>query len=296
MSNQLIPKIIHQTYSSKILPEKIRNIVDDLKSNNPDWEYRFYDDKQCELYILENYGEEMFGVYNSINSAYGAAKADLFRYLLLYKEGGAYFDIKSTCTVPLSEVIRPDDEFLISNWPNESGEFKGAGLKIELRNIPGGEYQQWYIIAMPYSPFLKEVIDRVVNNIKNYNPWRHRVAKRGVLLLTGPIPYTLAIHPLRGKFSHRYARTHDTFALKYTMLKGNDDHVKIMKNHYSLITEPIIIPKNNYEAFLYKTFIIARFLPILVYGLIYKAVFRKSRYKLTFKEEFIALVNNIKNF
>jgi len=296
LNNSLIPKIIHQTYSSATLPEQIKCIVDNLKSNNPDWEYRFYNNDQCSLYILENYGKEMLDLYNSINPSYGAAKADLFRYLLLYQEGGVYFDIKSTCTIPLSELIRLEDEFFISNWPNESGEFKRAGLKIELWHIPHGEYQQWYIIAKPNSPFLKAVIDRVVHNIKNYNPWIHSVAKRGVLKLTGPIAYTLAIHPLRNKFPHRYARSHDDFSLKYTMLKNNTDHVKIMKDHYSLISEPIVVPKTNFEAFLYKTFIITRFIFLIFYGSVYKAVFRNANNKLTIKEEYTALINNLKKF
>lgn len=296
MNQHLIPKIIHQTYGTAILPEDIKSIVEDLKSNNPDWEYRFYDNKQCSLYILENYGKEMYGVFKSINPAYGAAKADFFRYLLLYKEGGVYFDIKSTCTIPLSELIRPEDEFLLSNWPNESGEFKRAGLKIELWHVPHGEYQQWYIIAKPNSPFLKTVIDRVVHNIKNYNPWKYSVAKRGVLKLTGPIAYTLAIHPLKNYFPHRHARSHKDFSLRYTMLNNNADHIKIMKNHYSLISEPIVLPKNQYEAFLYKTFIIARFFFIITYELIYRAVFRKAKNKLTIEEEFLALINNLKRF
>ncbi len=296
MNHHLIPQIIHQTYSSATLPKQIEQIVANLKSNNPDWEYRFYDNNQCSLYILQNYNEEMLTLYNSINPSYGAAKADLFRYLVLYKEGGVYFDIKSTCTIPLSDLIKPTDEFFISNWPNQNGEFKRAGLKIDLWYIPGGEYQQWYMIAKPNSPFLKAVIDRVVNNIRNYNPWKYGVAKGGVLRVTGPVAYTLAIHPLRNRFPHRYARSHNDFSLKYTMLEHNTDHVKIMKNHYSLSSEPIIMPKSSYEILQYKTFIIARFLFVIIYELTYKIVFRKTSGKLTIHEEFNALTNNLRKF
>lgn len=259
MENRQIPKIIHQTYHSKELPCDILKISSDFRARNPDWEYRFYDNDQCSNYILLNYGQEILDLYDQINVCYGAAKADFFRYLVLYKDGGAYFDIKSACTIPLSDLIQPDDEFLISNWPNESGIFKGAGLKIELRNIPHGEYQQWYIISKPYSPFLKAVIDHVIDNIKNYNPWKHSVAKRGVLKVTGPIPYTLAIHPLRKKNSHRYTRSHDDFSLKYSLLSNNNEHVKLMNDHYSLSIEPIIYPKNKIDFLLHKTFIIFRF-------------------------------------
>ncbi|KAA8733307.1 hypothetical protein F4V57_08770 [Acinetobacter qingfengensis] len=291
-----IPKTIHQTYHSTVLPVEIKRIVERLKLKNPDWEYKFYDDNQCSLYILKNYGKEMLNLYNLINPSYGAAKADFFRYLLLYKEGGIYLDIKSSCEIPLSELIKPEDEFFISNWPNENGEFKRAGLKIELRHIPYGEYQQWYIITKPNSPFLKAVIDHVIYNIKHYNPWKHSVAKRGVLKLTGPIVYTLAIHPLRPNFSHRYARSHQIFSLEYTLLKNNSDHIKIMRNHYSLISEPIILPRTNYEIFSYKTFIIFRFCFLFFYYFIYKIFFKNPTNKLTPKEELTALIHNLKNF
>jgi mannosyltransferase OCH1-like enzyme len=293
LKNTLIPKIIHQTYYSSLLPSDIKNIVDELKLKNPDWEYKLYNDQQCADYILDQYGSEMLDVFYSINPAYGAARADLFRYLLLYKEGGAYFDIKSTCTLALSELIHSDDEFLISNWPNESGEFKGAGIKVELRHIMGGEYQQWYIITKPNSPFLEAVIEAVVNNIKNYNPWKFSVAKRGVLKLTGPIAYTLAIHPLRSLHPHRYVRSHEEFSLKYSMLKSSTDHIKLMKNHYSLSSEPIIFPKTKFDRFLYKSFIVTRF---FIDGLVYKTLLNKNKEQLTVKERFDELIKNLRKY
>lgn len=291
MTKLLIPKIIHQTYHSKTLPINIFEIVEDFKKNNPDWEYRFYDNNQCSEYIFNNFGQEFLDIYDSINASYGAAKADFFRYLVLYREGGAYFDIKSACTIPLSELIQHDDEFFISNWPNDYGEFKGAGLKIELRNIPHGEYQQWYIITKPESPFLKAVIDRVVRNIKNYNPWKFSVAKRGVLKVTGPIPYTLAIHPLKNKYPHRYSRYHTDFFLKYSLLKGNNDHIAMMKNHYSLSIEPIIYPKDKRDVILHKSFIIFRFFTnVMVLNLF----FNHSNYFDILSIEFNKLLNSLK--
>lgn len=291
MNKSLIPRILHQTYHSKVLPHDISDIVECFKKNNPDWEYRFYDNDQCSEYIFRHYGQEFLDLYDSINSSYGAAKADFFRYLVLYKDGGAYFDIKSACTIPLSQLLKDDDEFLISSWPNDDGEFKGAGLKIELRDIPHGEYQQWYIIAKPDSPFLKAVIDRVVHNIKNYNPWKHSVAKRGVLKVTGPIPYTLAIHPLRDQYIHRYSRSHTDFSLKYSLLKGNNDHIAMMKSHYSLSIEPIVYPKNAYNIFLYKTFIVFRF---FVNTLILNLVFNRSNYFSLISIEYEKLIANLR--
>lgn len=284
-----IPKIIHQTYSSPVLPDELESISRDLRLRNPDWEYRFYDEEARSSFISKNYDPEVYSIYNSINPSYGAARADLFRYLVLYKEGGVYLDIKSSCSVPLSDLIDENDEFFISNWPNLKGEeFYGAGLLKELQDIEYGEYQQWYIISKPNSPFLKAVIDKVLSNIKDYTPWKVGVAKVGVLRLTGPIPYTLAIHPLLNKYSHRYVRKHDDFNLKYSMLTTQKTHIKLMKSHYSLCSEPIRIPRTRKEVLYYKTFILARFFV--------RTILRRDTEYFKFNERLKILYYNLTKF
>lgn len=76
---------------------------------NPGWEHRLYDDADIEAFIRESYGDEILAYYHRIDRRYGAARADLFRYLLLYRLGGVYLDIKSTTVRPLDEVLRPDE-------------------------------------------------------------------------------------------------------------------------------------------------------------------------------------------
>jgi mannosyltransferase OCH1-like enzyme len=73
-----IPKIIHQTYNTRILPVEISDIINNLRLNNPKWEYRFYDDKDRIKCIANNYGDKMLDYYYRINPIYGAAKADFF--------------------------------------------------------------------------------------------------------------------------------------------------------------------------------------------------------------------------
>jgi hypothetical protein len=62
-----------------------------------------------------------------------------------------YVDIKSTCIYPLNDVIRPDDQFIVTQWQNDLGkkdESTGLfSLPTEELKIKNGEYQQWFIIA-----------------------------------------------------------------------------------------------------------------------------------------------------
>src|ERR1700723_370599 len=97
-----IPRIIHQTVPDKAnLDDLISQNILHLKSMNRAWDYRLYDDKDCARFIADRYGAVMLSYYESITPRYGAARADLFRYLLIYEYGGVYLDIKSTIINPL---------------------------------------------------------------------------------------------------------------------------------------------------------------------------------------------------
>ncbi|MEL7656657.1 MAG: glycosyltransferase [Bacillota bacterium] len=233
-----IPKIIHQTYKTRNLPAELQLIVDQLKAANPEWEYRFYADDDIVRFISTVYGQQVLAYYNRINPNYGAAKADLFRYLLMYKEGGVYLDIKSSFEKPINDILKQDDQYLLCGWDNRKGEkHEGFGLHKELSAIEGGEYEQWHIIAAPGSPFLRAVIHAVLTNIDRYMPW-HRTGMIGVLQLTGPIAYTLAIHPLLSKYPHRYERVHPAYGLVYSALQTS--HKTLFKDHYSRRTDSVV--------------------------------------------------------
>jgi len=233
-----IPKKIFQTISdkTKIAPEFQKN-VDYIKNLNPDWEYKLFDDTEVQEYILKYYGQEYLKYYNMINPKYGPARADFFRYLLMYREGGAYFDIKSAMERPLNTIIYPDDEYILSYSVCYSQSTK-------LRN-EFGEYQQWYIICRPNHPFLKAVIELVIENIKTYRV-SDGVGKDGVLKLTGPIAYTEAIMPIVEKYNHRLIENNVYLGLIYNNLKkffGRNPYShqkKFFSTHYSMLKKPLI--------------------------------------------------------
>jgi autotransporter strand-loop-strand O-heptosyltransferase len=177
-----IPRVIHQTYKTNDLPSEISEVVQRLKDMNPTFEHKFYNDKDCVEFIRENYDEETLNLYLSINPNYGSAKSDFFRYLLMYKVGGVYLDIKSCTTKPLEEVLLPTDEYLLTHW-------EGLDWADELKYY-FGEFQNWHIICKPNHPFLKRVIEIVKDNIKNYIGGSD---KYSVLRVTGPIAYSKGI-------------------------------------------------------------------------------------------------------
>ena len=101
-----IPTTIYQTYNSALLTPAIISNIKQLKLINPGYRYENFDDKQVETFIRTEYGDQVLSRYNDINADYGAARADLFRYLLIYRRGGVYLDLKSTTVLPLAKTLR----------------------------------------------------------------------------------------------------------------------------------------------------------------------------------------------
>jgi len=203
---------------------------------NPGWKYTLYDNNEQYEYIKKYFHPYFLETYKRINSKYGAARADFFRYLLMYREGGVYIDIKSACKLPFDFIIKPNDEYLLAHWHiiHDTGEL-GTSL---------GEFQQWHIICKPKHPFLNAVIRKVIKNIYEYDVQLHGVGKPGVLKVTGPVPYTKAIVPILKNHKHRLFETESDIGLVYNNIGQN--HTSLFKNkHYSKIREPIVLQKDK---------------------------------------------------
>lgn len=233
-----LAKLLHQTFPTKALPAELQASVESLKALNPGWRHELYDDADIARFIRDAYGGAVFERFELIDPVYGAARADLFRYLLLYKQGGVYLDIKSAATRPLDSVLRPDDRFILAQWPSgPEAKFKGAGWHEETRHVHDGEFQQWFVVAAAGHPFLKAVIENVLRNLSVYNPALHGVGKPGVLRVSGPIAYTLAIEPLLDRHPHRRVDAERDLGFEYsiypTVDRGEHPHLRLFKTHYS---------------------------------------------------------------
>ena len=81
--NNKIPKVIYQTFKTKKLSKEMNNIVDSWKLHNTNYEYKLYDDNDCEKFIKSFFDTKVINAYYKLR--YGAFRADLWRYCILYK-------------------------------------------------------------------------------------------------------------------------------------------------------------------------------------------------------------------
>ena len=90
--NTVIPLNIYQTWHTKDLPKFMKKTVDNIIKNNPAFKHYLFDDNDCRNFIKDNFDVTVLNAFDSLIP--GAYKADLWRYCVLYKNGGIYLDIK----------------------------------------------------------------------------------------------------------------------------------------------------------------------------------------------------------
>ena len=233
-----IPRHIHQIFLAEDMPAAARNCITDLRIKNPDFTHTLWDAQQGEAFVESIFGRDMLLAYLSINPIYYAARADLLRYLIIYKFGGVYLDVKSGTTIPLNSMPIWASDYVLSQWDNGDGRrYRTMGMHADLAPVlKGGEFQQWFILASPGHPFLENVINRVLRNIWSYTPQHFDTGKLGVLKTTGPIPYTMAIAELVERYPAAVVQSED-IGFVFTAIQRHDE---VFVDHYSKQKGPII--------------------------------------------------------
>jgi len=113
---QAVPRRIYQTNKSANVSKKTLDNVRHMLSINPEWSYHFYDDARCELFF-EEHAATTLAFAGDVMSAWrrlkaGAAKADFWRYCVLYTYGGLYLDLDSGINRPLDDLLTASDQGL----------------------------------------------------------------------------------------------------------------------------------------------------------------------------------------
>jgi len=97
-----IPKIIHQTWKSDRLPGRFRFFQNTWRRHHPTWEYRFYDDDACRQVVAEAF-PGLLSMYD--RCPHPVQRADIFRYLVVAREGGLYADMDMECLQSVEPLL-----------------------------------------------------------------------------------------------------------------------------------------------------------------------------------------------
>jgi mannosyltransferase OCH1-like enzyme len=157
-SQRLIPRIVWQTnYTRSVsLPVKIALLCNSLHSI--DYEYRLHTDNDQLKMVEQFFPGEICSLYKRLTI--GAAKADLWRLLVLYQFGGVYIDMDAHLIWPLDRILKTTTPELFLRYKNH-------------------EATNYFIASRPQNPNIKQIIDEVARRIKTS-------ASNNVYEITGP--------------------------------------------------------------------------------------------------------------
>jgi mannosyltransferase OCH1-like enzyme len=144
----MIPKIIWQTYKTKLPPNDSLEPIKSWTNKNPGFSWNYFDDEKCESFISENFPQEFVNMYRSL--PYGVMKADAWRIAIIYIYGGVYADLDTVCLVPIEEWIK-DYSFVAA---------------IE---TPIGAIGNFTFAAEPKHPIIKSCLDQLLLNYNDEN-------------------------------------------------------------------------------------------------------------------------------
>jgi hypothetical protein len=184
-----VTKLIHQSNARTTDNARTRS----WKSLNPTWEYRFYTDTDMHQYIETHTSQirtDFPGLEELIPTCRKIEVIDIFRYLLLYYEGGLWCDVDTDCLKPLDAM--PVD-FVTAILPLEchltSADQERKGYK-----YPYG-VGNCIMYAPPSHPFFHAVLGRIVRLKRGVTT---QSTDDEVIMTTGPGMLTRSIHAYPG--------------------------------------------------------------------------------------------------
>lgn len=118
-----IPKKIWYKLGPKGLSDDARGWTDTCISQNPEYHAEFFTDQSADQLVLDKYGDRPDIVDTYMALTVPILKVDLFRYLLLYAEGGVWFDLDATCEgIPIDRWVPGGmDPDLVVGWEFDGG-------------------------------------------------------------------------------------------------------------------------------------------------------------------------------
>lgn len=220
----MIPKTIWQTYKDdfKKIPIQAQRCAATWKKQNRGYKYVYMNDQEAADIILKDYGQEWHDLF--VNVPIGVIRGDIFRYLMIYKYGGVYSDIDTTCQVPISEWI---------DGPIENKGDYDAIFAVELLKSDNVQKLhricQWTFAAAPGLSIFKNIIDQVKVQLETIDWNSITDVNIAVHNISGPDIFSLAILEEMGftkKVNGKIVPSNDVDLLNNVSLINNSKYAK----------------------------------------------------------------------
>lgn len=145
--NSIIPLKTFTCWHTKDFPQLMKHNYENLIGMHPMFEHKIFDENECSEFIRSNFDNDVYNAYKKlVPSAY---KSDLWRYCILYINGGIYFDIKFMCVNNFNLIALTDKEYFVRDREPWCGTLNGL------------------ISVKPGNEILLKCIRQIVENVRN---------------------------------------------------------------------------------------------------------------------------------
>lgn len=156
-----IPRVVWQTFSTAKFSNTAK-YIETMRVVNPQYAFHLVNDTEMINYMAAySLHPKLRDAFFAVNPRLMAARADLWRYAVLYDQGGAYVDIDSSCG-SLDHFLRDADEAVIS-WAGGWHRDTWAGWWKQVGYTP--EIDQWCLFFRPRHPLMKQVMDLAATKV-----------------------------------------------------------------------------------------------------------------------------------
>ena len=202
---QKIPKRIYQTQERADVPIAMRQLMEVIIKQNPEYSYHYFDDARCRKFVQKYFNDQVVETFDRlIPNSY---RADFFRYCVLYMKGGVYIDPSILTYVGLKCIIPMDKDLVL------------------VRDLGNNDIWPGFMACVPKHPLMKQAIEAVMSNVKSNYYGTSAAAPTGAQLLAElvqkqiPIPYNPLELTDRAQYLHVKHGTQIYFQIQYPTYK-----------------------------------------------------------------------------
>lgn len=158
-SESPIPRILWQTnFTDKCSLPMWANYRRNRRLSD-DFEHRLFGNDECAAYVHAHASPRVAAAYDRLSD--GAARADLWRLVVLFEEGGVYMDVDGSLVRPLSDIVAGRSHVWL--WDRK-------------------RFSNYFLASVPRNPVVAKFIDCVVDHIEHHAERK----QRSVFYVTGP--------------------------------------------------------------------------------------------------------------
>lgn len=204
-----IPRKVFMTWTTNDIPPKMHDVVTTNIKNNPEFDFYLYDESACRKFIAEHFDAETVAAFDGLKPK--SYKSDLWRYCVIYINGGIYTDIKFIYNTPLLDILKYNTTVFCQDLMDDA-------------IITG------YLVAKPRDDVFLQCINKIKENVKNKSYGKNPLHPTGPDLLGDVVFGNNLQSVIKFKYTVLFINNDPNNKKGRMVLK--DDPTKIIVDHY----------------------------------------------------------------